>query len=727
MKKILYPLIALVFLAVAGITFLLIAAPTDLIRDQIVTLVKQKTGRDLTINGETSFSVFPSLGLTVKNVTLSGPASNPGRHLLKMDRLTANVSLLPLIQQKIEVNSFILDRPRFDLWVDRNGVSSWEFAAGQNDPDIKHARSGNEPRLIRVANEQPLPAVLEEFKRNSGGSEAMKSADRIEGLLKDLSLEKVSVNQGAFRYEDQRSGSNHFIEGIDLRLGLSDLENPLDAEGGFLWQRQRVSFDGRLASPKRVLSGQTSDLVLNIGGKNLTAKFDGSIAVLDKFMAKGKLSANTQAMDGLIGWLAAGAGQNLGGAASLQSQVSADQAGARFQNIKFALRGVKGGGDVSINTSGARPDLRGELNFALLDISQLMSGPTSGGAARNNAAISGGGDTSRGGKSDLETNNPVSHVAQGAPGRPGNSQSAGWSRAPIDVTALNGFNAQLVANVALLKHGNVKVTNSRLVTLLNNGLLRVNMEKASLYGGRGTGRLSIDGARQAPKLSGSMLINNVSALPLLKDAADFGWIDGKGQISIKIAGQGRSQEEIIGSLSGDGRVTFNDGAIVGVNIPKMVRSFQGGGSGDGAKDDTQRTDFSELSGTFTIARGVATNKDLRLVGPLLRMEGTGTIDIPRESIDYSLKPKLVASLDGQGAGGGGAAGALGGIEIPLRVSGPWSSPSIVPDLTGLMTDPNRAVESAKKIFKGFKKQMEGGGGGVGDIMKGFFGGGNKQQ
>ena len=75
----------------------------------------------------------------------------------------------------------------------------------------------------------------------------------------------------------------------------------------------------------------------------------------------------------------------------------------------------------------------------------------------------------------------------------GHTASTSWSRAPIDVSALNTLDAQLVLTVDRMNHGKVKLTDGRLVTLLNKGLLRINVEKISLYGGRGTGRVSVDG------------------------------------------------------------------------------------------------------------------------------------------------------------------------------------------------------------------------------------------
>src|SRR3546814_2753981 len=84
-------------------------------------------------------------------------------------------------------------------------------------------------------------------------------------------------------------------------------------------------------------------------------------------------------------------------------------------------------------------------------------------------------------------------------------------------------------------------------------------------------------------------------------------------------------------------------------------------------DEAATTDFAELSGTFTIDKGIVSNKDLSLVAPLVRMTGEGQIPLPPRTVDYVVKPKLVGTIEGQGG-----ASDLSGVTVPIKVSGPWS-------------------------------------------------------
>jgi AsmA protein len=84
----------------------------------------------------------------------------------------------------------------------------------------------------------------------------------------------------------------------------------------------------------------------------------------------------------------------------------------------------------------------------------------------------------------------------------------------------------------------------------------------------------------------------------------------------------------------------------------------------------KKTDFSELSGSFNIANGVAHNNDLTGKSPLFRLAGAGDIDIGNSRINYLAKPTVVASAKGQG---GKELSDLNGITVPVRLVGPFDA------------------------------------------------------
>ena len=170
-----------------------------------------------------------------------------------------------------------------------------------------------------------------------------------------------------------------------------------------------------------------------------------------------------------------------------------------------------------------------------------------------------------------------------------------------------------------------------------------------------------------------------------------------------------------------------------MNIAETLRNAQNlnfGGDGGGA----QKTDFSELSGSFVITDGVVDNRDFKMLAPLVRLSGAGQVPMPPQTVDYGVEAKLVASLEGQGGDD-----ALAGLPIPIRIQGTWSDPSYDIDWQSVFQaaalDPARLAtmpDSLKDAAKGFGVDLplpdglpgaEGLGEGLGETLKGVTGDG----
>jgi AsmA protein len=113
-----------------------------------------------------------------------------------------------------------------------------------------------------------------------------------------------------------------------------------------------------------------------------------------------------------------------------------------------------------------------------------------------------------------------------------------------------------------------------------------------------------------------------------------------------------------------------------------------------AANEAKKTDFAELSGSFTIQNGILSNQDLTLQAPALRVNGSGSVDLPAKRVDYRIDPKAAATLKGQGGEGD-----VSGILVPVTVTGPFDDLSYKPDLSGV-------IEQAIKDPKALKKQVK---------------------
>jgi AsmA protein len=320
------------------------------------------------------------------------------------------------------------------------------------------------------------------------------------------------------------------------------------------------------------------------------------------------------------------------------------------------LRGV-----VSANLAGAVPEIKASLNGDSLDVDGLLGGGAKASAGPAEAA-------------------------------------AGWSDAKIDFSGLKSVNAQVNLSVDRLAYSTIKAGPIGIRASLSGGKLRVELPNFQLYGGVGTGVLNVDATGRVPSQTFRFSLSNLDAYPFLDDVAGIQRIEGKAAVAIDLAASGESQRAMVSALSGTASFEFSDGAIRGINVAKMVRNLGSATLSGWQSGEAEKTDFASLGASFKIAQGKAETNDLHLVGPLVRMSGTGTIDLPAQAINFRVDPQVVASLEGQGGKTD-----LAGLGVPVAINGPWAQPSIYPDIAGILDNPQAAYEKLSKLGGGLVK------------------------
>jgi AsmA protein len=255
----------------------------------------------------------------------------------------------------------------------------------------------------------------------------------------------------------------------------------------------------------------------------------------------------------------------------------------------------------------------------------------------------------------------------------------------------------------------------------------VNPIAANLYQGSLAGAITANAAA-TPSFAMKQTLSGVNVGPLLRDLADNDTLEGKGNVRLDVTAQGNTMAALKKALNGTAAVKLTDGALKGINIAGSIRSAKaklGTLRGEQVQqaDKTEKTDFSELSATFSIKNGVAHNNDLSMKSPLLRIGGEGNINIGNNSVDYLVKASVVGTSKGQG---GRELADLQGVTVPVRVSGPLDAPSYKLDFAALATDVAKQKLEAT-VKEGIEKRLGGSGkdgksgGSLKDQLKGLFG------
>jgi AsmA protein len=238
-----------------------------------------------------------------------------------------------------------------------------------------------------------------------------------------------------------------------------------------------------------------------------------------------------------------------------------------------------------------------------------------------------------------------------------------------------------------------------------NGRIKVEEQVKAFYQGAVKGSIGIDVTGADPKLKVDQRLKNIQAGPLLKDLTGKDTLTGQGGFNAAITARGQTPEALTKTLGGTLDFKFIEGALKGFNLAKTIRETKARFKGKPVppSDEPEQTDFSELGGSAKITKGVLVNKDLLAKSPLLRIEGAGKVNLPAQSLDYTLKAVIVGTLKGQS---GKELKDLKGVPVPVRFTGSLAKPDYSINWKEVLVGTQKA-KAKEKMDEKIDKELEG--------------------
>lgn len=350
---------------------------------------------------------------------------------------------------------------------------------------------------------------------------------------------------------------------------------------------------------------------------------------------------------------------------SVNSQIAFDKKQLSADINKFAVEDISATGKLAVHYAGKVPQINANLQLGDIDLDALL---------------------------------PKSDTAEKQPAIASTSSQA----IEPDLTALNGLDARLTLAIKSIKVANLSTQNWLMDLGIKNGVVDLKQLSADLYQGKLMLNAQVDARSKVASYQFDKQISAVQIQPLLKDAAELEILAGTANFSVKGKGKSLIPEQLKKNLLANGRFEITDGALYGVNIPQMIRSAQAKLKGDMSAEtqEERKTDFSSLTGNFSLEHGVAANPDLAMSSPLIRLAGKGSANLLTETLDYRLTASLVNSLKGQGGSGKDA---LAGIDIPLAITGTFQKPEYALDTQALLN--NQLKEETDKAKEKLKDSL----------------------
>ncbi len=486
-------------------------------------------------------------------------------------------------------------------------------------------------------------------------------------------------------------------------LAFAKVETPAQAKGlGAITASGRL--DGNLLAPAVNLAIKAAGADVGVAGK---------AALLPVPALNGTLKANAADLAKLLAALGVDyrpSGRI--GAVSVVSAIKASPTAIEFTGLKASAGALAIEGSAQANVAGAKPKIVADLTASEIAIDPFLPAKKTASLAPSAPSL----DAFlvpaawAGAPGRIDPLHPLARPAQArraAPTSPPPARRGQWPTDPIDLSALKAFDADVKLKATALAFDKYRLENADLAAQLANGVLKAERVAGVLFGGALQGTAAVD-AGATPKINAAVALKDADVGKAVQAFAGQAAASGRMSMDFTLATAGGNVAAMVSGLNGNGVVALNrldvsgagQGSALAGALGLVASLNQLGGALGGPKG---RGTQADITGTFTIDKGVARSTDLKLASGLGNGQAQGTVDLPRWGIDVNgqiqLAPNLLTQLVDKRA--------QAPQPVPFQVSGVLDAPTVKLDVSKLPA--GLPIPGADRLLKkkGVGKALEG--------------------
>ncbi|SDK88595.1 AsmA protein [Maridesulfovibrio ferrireducens] len=667
---------SLVVVVVAAMVLATIFINPNDYKDEISKVVRDKTGRELTFDGDIKLSVFPWVGVTTSGVTLSNAPGFSEKNMFSLKSADVSLKLLPLLSGDVQLRRVDVENLVLNLMRNKAGVTNWDDLIAKESETTKPEPSADDAKSdlnitlggLLIENAQ---IVWDDRKDNV--RQAVDDCDiSIDEFAPGEPFNfKVHVLLSSTKPEivaDTTTSGIAILSSDFKSFSVKDLKVLVDAKGAAVpGNKGQVKLSGDAALNLAAGTADVGNLILEAYGMKAEGSFKGSGMGGDKLKFTGDMSVPGFNLKSTLEQMAFGVKTSSNKALTavgLNFSVSGTAKSVEISNLLINLDEtiIKGAASFA---NPDRPDVKLAVDVDKFNLDSYLPPEEAG-------------------KADKKATAGVKSEKKG-------------ELFPVEFLRKLTLKADL--SVKQLIAGKANLTNVIVVARAKGGVL--NIKPLSLNAAKGaftsTAVLNVTGA--VPTMTFNGALTGLDGEALSQEMTGKDSFSGKMGFTTNLASRGNDVKVIIANLNGNLGFKVLDGYVSGFDILFLAGDafsiLTGGVIGH---RNNNRTEFGEVSATAKIDKGVAVNKDLVLKSPLLRADGAGKMDLNTMTLDYALDAKIVGSLEGQG---GKSSKDLVGLTVPVNITGAVADPSIMVDL------PRFAVILAKSGFSIVGNVLEG--------------------
>ena len=689
--------IILVLLLIAGtVSLVLYMFDANYFKSQMVDYVKTHNQRDLTLDGDIKVTFFPRLGLDSGKMSLSQRNSNKGFASIENARLY--IAWWPLLRKQLQIESVVLDGIHANVIRYKNGSTNLDdlLEIEGNLRDIKF-----EIDSIKINNSS---ASLQD--ESAGIVLSLHNVHIETGKLTDSTPGKVTAN---FRLESAKPridtkiklNSHVLFELKTNHYEFANFEGEMEGEAGGL-SNLALTFQGSINNYPDLQRLVVDKFSVSAKGKLENRRLEAKLDISKLELVKNQLSGNTLAFNASL----LQEDENLTAAIELPAFVMKDKK-LLADNISANVDLFRKGSTLQGKLSSPLSIEFSPLQIQLPVITSNFSGTHALFASKLSASISGNmqanlsdQDVKLNLKANIDESNFAGSLRLQDFSQPVYSFDLGvntldldrylatdWSKRlqddalPFDFSALKDLNLRGKLRSNEFKFAKLKANNLYAEIKAGQATLSIEPLNAHLYGGAASGSFSIS-ALEIPKITLKQKLTGVQINALFSDIIPGEpKLVGKGTLTLDLNATGNNIGALRKTLNGNASLALTRGSLSGINITEtLIAGKSQLGIQDAEKTEpakfTELTPFSELKSTFDINEGKARNSDFLLKSALFTSKGESDISFETGQLNYRLNTTVATNLK---RSSNGEIAELKGVNIPMRITGPYATPSIILD------------------------------------------------
>ena len=654
-------LITLCIIAVFSLPFII--NPNDY-KDKISTIVKDKTGRDLSIPGVIKLHVSPKLDMafSLGEIQLGPGPEFSGTPFASSKLAEIKLALWPLLTKKeLQINTIDLQGVQLDLIKNRQGKTNWDDLAGTADSQT-HPPSKNRQETSTQPQDKNVPIL------DIGG----------------IHIRDINVN-----YLDEQTNTTISLTNFNLDVGhlQEDIAFPLSADFTFAFNDNK--------QPVTATISAGGELSFNLAGKYLTLNnfdlkgvFEGEMfpgerlelaLLIDADIDAGKEKINLNKLIFSQGEMRAETVLTLNNFStpSIAGTITIPEYSPKnhLKKLGITLPEFADVNALNVFSTTLNFNLIGD-RFELKDLVLTLDDTT----IKANATVSNLKAPSYVLNMDIDQLDLDRYAVQST-SHSGQPEEKSPSSAGVE-PAVTATDSKPILPVQLLKeldfNGDVRIhklkadklnlSEVQLKTEGKDGLILLQPLGANLYEGSLTVTGVIDVRPEIPAMRLKKTLHKVQLGPMCMDMLGREEFSGQADINVEVATKGLDKEALIKNSNGTLKLSLTDGHIAKLQILQTIRIAKAllDKKIPAPVATTQPTGFATLTASGTLTNGVFVNNDLLAESDLMKVTGKGKVDLVTEQVDYLLTVYLTDRIERDQDTG---LVALGNMSIPYHVKG----------------------------------------------------------